>query len=300
MSTGAPAFAPGPDFDLVACRHFTIAQLTEAYNHTRVDYLVPMPMNAERLAEYIALYDVDLDRSYVAVDGDRVLGLGMLGVRSGHAWITRLGVLPDRRRRGVGEAIVRALLAEVDDLGIDHVMLEVIVNNAPAYALFVKCGFAARCEYLVLRRPPGPVRVPAGSSSPPALSTAPAAVMDWLDVAGALRLVAEDSRRQPWTNEIPTFAHAGDALGLRLTLPDGSCGWLVCRRQRFYLSHIVVVTEMGPPADVGSALLAALHGAFPDLDTYAENVATDDPHLPAFTALGYIESFRRIEMERRS
>jgi hypothetical protein len=40
-----------------------------------------MPMNAERLAEYIEMYDVDLERSLVAMDG--------WNARSCHAWRSR-------------------------------------------------------------------------------------------------------------------------------------------------------------------------------------------------------------------
>ena len=38
---------------IVPASSFSIEQLVAAYNQTRVDYLVPMPMNAARLAEYI-------------------------------------------------------------------------------------------------------------------------------------------------------------------------------------------------------------------------------------------------------
>src|SRR3974377_2303179 len=93
---------------LVPASSFSMDQLVAAYNQTRVDYLVPMPMNAARLAEYVHMYDVDLARSQVAVDGDHILGLAMLGVRPGQTWITRLGVLPVKRRRGGGEALMRA------------------------------------------------------------------------------------------------------------------------------------------------------------------------------------------------
>jgi hypothetical protein len=34
--------------------------LTEFYNQTRSDYLVPMPMTPEELAEYVLLYDISL------------------------------------------------------------------------------------------------------------------------------------------------------------------------------------------------------------------------------------------------
>ena len=174
---------------LVPASSFSIDQLVAAYNQTRVDYLVPMPMNAARLAEYIHIYDVDLDHSQVAVDGDQILGLAMLGVRPGRTWITRLGVLPIKRRRGAGEALMRALLDAADQLRINCACLEVIKHNTPAHALFLKLGFIETRELLILRRPPGPpVEIPT-------------AEVGWLDRAEALALL--DTRTTPpaWTNE---------------------------------------------------------------------------------------------------
>ena len=43
---------------LIPVSRFTYEQLAAIYNQTRVDYMVPMPMNAARLAEYITTYDV--------------------------------------------------------------------------------------------------------------------------------------------------------------------------------------------------------------------------------------------------
>ncbi len=145
-----------PSIQLIPASSFSIDQLVAAYNQTRVDYLVPMPMNAARLAEYIHIYDVDLERSRVAVAGDQILGLAMLGVRPNHTWITRLGVLPARRRRGVGEALMRALLEAAEQLRINYTCLEVIKHNTPAHTLSLKLGFTETRELLILRRPPGP------------------------------------------------------------------------------------------------------------------------------------------------
>ena len=160
MSALAAWSAPALPFELLTAGQFTIEQLTAAYNQTRVDYLVPMPMNVARLAEYIHHYDVDLDRSFVALEGDRMLGLGMLAVRPGRTWITRLGVLPGQRRHGLGRALMDALLAANDELGAGLTVLEVIKNNTPAYNLFIGCGFAEIGELIVLRRPPGPPAPP--------------------------------------------------------------------------------------------------------------------------------------------
>jgi ribosomal protein S18 acetylase RimI-like enzyme len=266
---------------------FSIEQLTAAYNQTRVDYLVPMPMNAARLAEYIHFYDIDLARSVVMADGDRMLGLGMLGVRSGRAWITRLGVLPVARRRGVGEKLSRALLANAEQLGVDRMILEVIHNNHPAHQLFLKLGFHPTKELLVLLRPPkSPAEVP------------PAEVR-WLNRAEGLALLAGRAEPAAWINQTESFANAQYVLGLSLTLPDGSSGWLVFQRHRFVIQRMAMKTERGDPRRVGRALLAYLYQQHSLFDTHTENIPVDDPHLPALVEAGFIESFRRIEMQRR-
>ncbi len=250
-------------------------------------------MNAARLAEYIHTYDVDMDRSLVAVDDGQILGLAMLGVRHGRAWVTRLGVLPVKRRRGVGEALVRALLAAAERLGIGDIVLEVIQNNAPAHALFLKLGFYETGELLILRRPPAP---PAG---------VPPARVRWLDRCEALDLLHSRSASPAWTNETESFAHADGIQGLSLRLPkggvpDGGGGWLVFQRQRLMLQRLTLVTEQGDPRAVGRALLAYLYRQYPDLDTHAENIPVDDPHVKALFEAGCVESFRRIEMNRNT
>lgn len=266
---------------------FGIAELTAAYNQTRLDYLVPMPMNAERLAAYIRDYDVDLERSLVALEGGRILGLGMLGLRADRGWITRLGVLPTRRRRGIGLALVRGLLDAVATAGPESTVLEVIKGNQAAQGLFRKCGFRELRELLVLRRPPA---VPADAAS--------TAIRErvWLDRAAALARLARHPIAPAWTHAPETFQRLPELGGLWLSRHDGSRGWLVFRRQRYVLSHLVLCTEAGDPIDLGQTLLTQLHLAHPELDTLAENVAVHDPHVPAFFKLGYVVAFRRIEM----
>ena len=273
---------------LVPASSFSIDQLVAAYNQTRVDYLVPMPMNAARLAEYIHIYDVDLDRSQVAVEGDQILGLAMLGVRPSCVWITRLGVLPIKRRRGVGEALMRALLAAVDELRATCTCLEVIKHNTPAHALFRKLGFTETRELLILRRPPGPP------------AQVPAAETAWLDRTEALALLGTRTPPPAWTNETSSLANLENITGLSLRLSDGTTGWLVFERQKFILSHFSLLTLQGDSVALGQALLAHLYQRYPDLDTDAENIPVDDPHLPAFFDSRFVEAFRRIEMHRQA
>lgn len=280
-----------PTFDveikLIPATRFTVDELTGIYNQTRVDYMVPMPMNAVRLAEYISVYDVDLEHSLVAVQGDDLRGVAMLGVREGRAWITRLGVIPTTRRSGVGEALMAGLLEQAEKLNIQFDMLEVIKNNTPAHTLFLKLGFYEIGELLVLRRSPA---IP---PSDPVVADA-----QRLDRHEALTLVGRDRGAQPWTNQSESLFNAQEVSGLHLTLADGSRGWLVYQRQKFTLTRFIYKTEVGDPVKMAYAFLSHLHHQYPRLDTQLENIQINDPHLPAFYQMGYVESFRRIEMWR--
>ena len=275
------------DIQLLPASSFTIDQLTGIYNQTRVDYMVPMPMNAARLAEYIQLYNVDLERSLVAMHNGEMLGVAMLGVRKDRAWVTRLGVLPNTRRGGVGKRLMSGLLDQAASLGVDFTMLEVIKNNVPAHQLFHKLGFYEVGELLVLRRSP--------TLPPPDPLVADA---QRLDRADALVLVGHDRGTQPWTNQSESLKNAQEISGLHVTLADGTRGWLVYRRQKFTLTHFAFKTERGDPETLAYAFLSHLHYQYPRLDTQIENIQVSDPHLPAFYKMGYIESFRRVEMWR--
>lgn len=272
---------------LTPASEFTVEELVAIYNRTRVDYMIPMPMNAARLEEYIHAYDVDLAHSLVATQNGETLGVAMLGVRPERAWVTRLGVIPDTRRRGTGQALMNGLLEQADKLGLCFSMLEVIKNNTPAHQLFLKLGFYEVGELLVLRRSP--------TIPPPEPLVAEVQRLERLE---ALDLVGRDRGTQPWTNQSESMFNAPDVSGLRLMLPDGSEGWLVYQRQKFTLTRFVYKTETGDPVKMAHAFLSHLYFQYPRLDTYLENIQVNDPHLPAFYDMGYIESFRRIEMWR--
>lgn len=274
---------------LIPASRYSLDQLTAIYNQTRVDYMVPMPMNAARLAEYVRIYDVDLEHSLVATseNGEEMLGVAMLGVRKKRAWITRLGVLPNTRRGGVGRALMEGLIEQAASLQRDFIMLEVIKNNVPAHQLFLKLGFQEIGELLVMRRSPN-LQAPE-----PVIADA-----ERLDRATCLVLVGHDRGTQPWTNQSESLVNANEVSGIRLNLADGSRGWLVYQRQKFSLTRFAFKTEKGDPATVAFALLSHLYSQYPRLDTQIENVQVNDPHLPALYQLGYVESFRRIEMWR--
>lgn len=279
---------PNDSIQLIPASRFNYDELTAIYNQTRVDYMIPMPMNAARLAEYVRIYDVDLEHSLVAATRDgQMLGVAMLGIRKNRVWLTRLGVIPNTRRNGIGSALVGGLIKDAAKLNLDFVMLEVIKNNTPAHQLFLKYGFREIGELLVMRRSP---LIP---PIDPIVADA-----QRMDRTESLVLVGHDRGTQPWTNQSESLINAHEVSGLSITLMDGSRGWLVYQREKFLLTRFAIKTEAGDPATVAYALLTHLHSQYPRLDTHIENIQVNDPHLLAYYQMGYVESFRRIEMWR--
>ena len=271
--------------ELLPATAFTIEELTTAYNQSRVDYIVPMPMNATRLREYVRNYDVSLEHSVVAVEDGQILGLSMLGVRPQHSWTTRLGVLPVKRRRGTGEMLMRDHVRRSRELGVEYILLEVIKNNVPAYELFKKLGFKETRELLILRRPPGPPK-----------TDVPPYTVTLMGQDRALELLQRRRSLPSWLDETPSLKNAGSLFALQVKREDGGQGWLVYQSTVFQLGRLVLQTEAGDPHKVACTLAHALHSYHPIQDTKTENFPLDDPHLPGLLEMGYFESFRRIEM----
>ena len=270
---------------LLPASSFSYEELTDAYNHTRVDYLVPMPMNVKKLREYVENYDVDMDASAVAIDGNEVLGLAMLGVREQRAWITRLGVIQRNRRHGTGQMLVSHLIERARQKEADYIIIEVIQDNMPAHNLFKKNGFEYTRDLLVLRRPPGPPRIPA-----------PRAEIKAMGYKGAVELLNQRTSIPSWIDETESLLNAGKLEAFYAMLADGSEGWLVYQNTIFQLGRLVIETIKGNPQNVARALLHHLHTEHVAQDTKTENLPVDDPHWPVFKEMGYITMFLRNEM----
>ncbi len=273
---------------IVPASRFSIQELTDIYNLARTDYIVPMPMSVARMQAYIHNYDLSLTLSGVAVDREsgQPLGISMLGVRPKHTWITRLGVLPTKRRRGAGRALMAHMIARSQELdGITHIILEVIKNNIPAHKMFHKFGFRELRELLILRRPPGPPQ-----------AKVPPYIYHFLESEDAFALLEQRQDTPAWLTETASLRNAGHIYAVQVELSDGSQGWMTYQRTKHQLGRLVLQTTAGDPRSVAQTLAHALHQHHPRLDTKTENIAADDPHVPGLHDMGYMEVFRRIEM----
>lgn len=294
---------------LLPANEFSLEDLTDAYNRTRTDYLIPMPMNPGRLLEYLTLYDVDLHHSCVAVaqEDQTIIGLGMLGLRPNESWITRLGVLPEGRRRGVGSALMDELITYSRKRNANKMWLEVIKGNDPAHSLFLKYQFQPIRELIVARRPPKAMRS--------VTSVLAARKIHYLQHEEVIDLHCSRTERMNWLNsvasmrnvrQLATSVHDADyesgpvhevphLSGIWVEFQNGTEGWVSYQATTLQLKRISVEVLRGHPTQVTADLLGIMHRLHGSQDAIVENIPEDE-RWPGFIKAGYFEVFRRIEM----
>jgi ribosomal-protein-alanine N-acetyltransferase len=80
-------------------------------------------------------------RYFVLKSGDEVIGYAGLWhiIDEGH--ITNIAVKHTERGKGIGKFLLATLISKAREVGVEHMTLEVNVNNAPAIHLYESYGF---------------------------------------------------------------------------------------------------------------------------------------------------------------
>ena len=276
-------------FELVSASNFSADELAEIYNAGRVDYIVPMPMNAKRIQSYVRTYDVDLDASVVIYDQDhQPAGIGMLGIRDDRGWITRLGIIPEKRKAGMGITMMKALIDAAKVRYARLIQLEVIEGNDPAHRLFLRCGFRETRRLMIIRRPPEP--------PPPDEPPIPGMIATTLTKDEIWACLAQRGPGASWINENASLVKVEQLEGLRVKLPSGYSGWVVFQCKTFEITHVVIQAPAPVREQMMIALLYHLHRLYSDRDTKIENIPVPEMTWAVLQQFNYVEEFRRIEM----
>ena len=270
---------------------FPIDELVDVYNQTRSDYVIPMPMSRVSFERYIELYDIDLDVSTAVMDTvlTEIVAIGLLGIRGGEAWVSRLGVTPLARGRGIGHLLSGKLFDTAQQRGIEKLWIELLVGSSVGTAITDKFGFQDVREMIVARRPPD------RSVEPKLLSDFP----DALPIAEneIIELLKKRKTRPSWTNQTESYQRLKDPLaGFYLTHPEHGRGWVVYENNRFQLRRITVEIEEGNERLMTQEILSVLHQVAARRDASIENLPADSPQWEAYQAQGYFETFRRQEL----
>ena len=164
------------------------SELAQLFTAAYEGYAVPFVIDEARLGHMVDAFDLDLDRSVVAWEQGTTIGLANLGRRGVRTWLGGVGVVPSARGRGIGELLTRALLDRARAAGAREMVLEVIVENAPAFALYEKLGWKTTRALEVL-----------------SLGAAAGGGADEIDLAEARRLIAGAREEpEPWQREDAT------------------------------------------------------------------------------------------------
>lgn len=84
--------------------------------------------------------------SFVAEDGDQIVGCVMCGHDGRRGYLQHLMVLPEHRRQGIASALVESCLVRLDALGIQKSHVDVFKTNQPASAYWRSQGWKLRTD----------------------------------------------------------------------------------------------------------------------------------------------------------
>ena len=121
----------------IVIEDMTINDIDDVQVVERASFPVPWPANAFR-------HELTQNKNahyIVAREGDRIVGYAGLWLSLDEAHITTFAVLPDYRRRKIGERMLVALFDKSAKLGAEWMTLEVRASNLAAQKLYEKYGF---------------------------------------------------------------------------------------------------------------------------------------------------------------
>jgi GNAT superfamily N-acetyltransferase len=244
-------------------------------------YRFNVVMTAERFVEDGRIHDVDLASSFLAFDGDKVVGVALVARRLDRAWIAGMGVLPPYRSQGLGSELLGEALRRLRAFGVRTVLLEVLVENRSARRCYEKAGFVAARGYHCLRGSAPQahhsrhVRVRASEAKP---------VVD--------QYTALHRAEQCWQRDLATLKNRATTLHGLVAEVHGSpaASLLFSENAISDVGH----TDGGPPLD--RVLPSLLEAAFGPRPFAIVNVPDDDPLCPALRALGCEVYAEQIDM----
>ena len=122
-----------------------------AQNAAFADHWGSTPRDTAAWEHFLGNHGVRLDLSFLALDGDRVVGASLNGEFPEDAvdgrregWILNVGVVPSHRKRGIASALIAASLAAFRGAGFTHSALSVDTENPTgAFQLYERLGYTS-------------------------------------------------------------------------------------------------------------------------------------------------------------
>jgi hypothetical protein len=219
---------------------------------------------------------VDLAASRVFLLDDAAVGAALIARRGWTSRLAGMAIMPEARKKGVGRVLMDRLIGEARTRGEREMVLEVIEQNAPAVALYERCGFEK------IRRLTG------HAGNPVVESSAGDAALEEIDARELARMVSEHGLPDlPWQISAETIAHATPpARAYRL----GPSALLISNPEAGSVGLRAIVTAREARGRGGSlALLRAVMARFPGREWRAPALFPEEMGA-TFTAAGLVRT----------
>lgn len=257
-------------------------------NAAYADYMIPLHVDADQIAQMDLLYDVDVDASVVAEDRGRLVGMALLSRRGERGWISGVGTVPPYRRMGIARRMMAALIGNARALRLGSIALEVICDNERAHQLYRSVGFFDTRELLTWSLPADADSLPIPQEL--LLEVSPEAPLGYF----------EDWHKEPpsWQRERETLRRLlGHAHAYTLELDGNSAAYVIVssRSDGVAILDVGINPEMGV-VRAGRPLLQALSRLHPGQTMRILNVPADDPLSRVLAALRFHVTVRQWEM----
>ncbi len=92
--------------------------------------------------DYIEVLGLSYAYYLVAYEGEKLIGSCGLRNMCGDGEITNVMIVPEERKKGIGEKMLLELMSRTREIGVREFTLEVRSQNMPAIGLYKKLGFA--------------------------------------------------------------------------------------------------------------------------------------------------------------
>lgn len=134
---------------------FTEIEIVETHNEAFSDYEVPMNISLELFQYFNIRRGVRYDLSIGAIEDGKLIGFILNAIDYWNGKLTAYdcgtGVIPEFRKKGVGNQIFNELLPILRKENVKQYLLEVIQNNIAAYNLYRKRNFQITREFECLQ-----------------------------------------------------------------------------------------------------------------------------------------------------
>lgn len=264
-------------------------QRAALWNEAFSDYFAPSHFDADALAGFEKMCDLDLTASRVLVEDGIPVAFGMLGIRGRRGWIGGMGVIPAARRHGHGVRVMTALADQARARELQTLGLEVLTQNQAAIALYNGLEYRTQRTLDVWEGVPAVGAIVAETT---------ARTID-LDQAAA-RIGDGELRRTPWQRELEPLRRAlPDLTAVAADVGQASATAIV--RAVPERASVVAIAAHGGDADARRRALDAVLAGWIDGTRMLRllNLPEGDEAGPRLAAAGCTVSHRQLEMVLR-